>query len=198
MNRTAHDALTALKEGNRRFAHGESLDRFTAEERSRCVAGQKPWAVVVGCSDSRVPVEAVFDVGVGELFVVRTAGHVLTAAGLASVRFAVEVLGSRLVVVLGHEECGAVTAALKGGAPDWLEPIVSKIDVSPVDPACAPSDADDALLAAAVNRHVVATIARLEEFVNGFDVPADETKVVGGSYALASGAVHWLADDSCA
>lgn len=198
MNRTAHDALSALKEGNQRFADGESIDRFTAEERSVCVAGQKPWAVVVGCSDSRVPVEAVFDVGVGELFVVRTAGHVLTAAGMASVRFAVEVLGSRLIVVLGHEECGAVTAALKGGAPEWLEPIVSKIDVSPVDPACAPADADNVLLAAAVNRHVAATIARLEEYVEAFDVPAGEAMVVGGAYKLASGKVHWLDDDSCA
>lgn len=192
MNRPAAQALQALKEGNARFAGDQPLHHFTAEERSASVAGQKPWAVVVGCSDSRVPVEAVFDVGVGELFVVRTAGHVLTEAGLASVRFAVEVLGARLIVVLGHQECGAVNAALKGGAPDWLDPILNKIDVSAVRASCAPEDADDKLLAAAVDSHVLASVERLNEFTAGFNVPAEEIMVLGGAYKLGSGEVHWL------
>lgn len=192
MSRTATEALEALKAGNRRFAEGRSLHRFAAEERANVVAGQAPWAVIVGCSDSRVPVEAVFDVGVGELFVVRTAGHVLNEAGLASVRFAVEKLGSRLVVVLGHEDCGAVNAALSGDAPDWLAPIVSRIDVSNVDPTAAPADAENDLLAAAVDSHVDDSVRRMREYVSGFDGDAAVAIVVGGAYKLASGEVHWL------
>lgn len=192
MSRHAQDALDALKQGNERFAEGASLHRFAAEERAAVLDGQQPWAVIVGCSDSRVPVEAVFDVGVGELFVVRTAGHVLNEAGMASVRFAVEVLGSRLVVVLGHEDCGAVNAALKGRSPDWLAPIVSRIDVSHVDPALAPADADDTVLAAAVDDHVRDTVGLMRDFVGGFGGGGSDAVVVGGAYKLASGRVHWL------
>jgi carbonic anhydrase len=192
MNRSATEALQGLREGNARFASDKPLHHFTAEERAATVAGQKPWAVVVGCSDSRVPVEAVFDVGVGEVFVVRTAGHVLTEAGLASVRFAVEVLGARLIVVLGHQECGAVSAALKGGAPAWLDPILNKIDISEVRASCAPDDADDKLLAAAVDSHVLASVDRLKTYTENFDVAAGEIMVLGGAYKLASGEVHWL------
>lgn len=190
MGPSAEEAMRMLKEGNRRFAEGRSLHRFSADEREASVDGQSPFAVVVGCSDSRVPVEAVFDVGVGELFVVRTAGHVLTAASLASVRFAVQKLGSSLVVVLGHEDCGAVGAALAGNAPEWLGPIVNRIDVSQVDASRAPADADDALLAAAVDDHVLDTVNEVREFVAGFK---PETQVAGAAYKLASGEVHWLA-----
>lgn len=190
MSPSALEALQLLKDGNARFAEGRAEHRFSAAERAGCVDGQSPFAVVVGCSDSRVPVEAVFDAGVGELFVVRTAGHVLTSAGMASVRFAVEELGSRLIVVLGHEECGAVTAALAGNAPEWLQPIVSKIDVSRVDESRAPADAEDTLLAAAVDEHVRDTVLAMREFVSKFAGP--DVAVVGGAYKLESGQVHWL------
>ena len=191
MHTAAETALARLREGNRRFSEGCTLAHFTPDERAASLGGQRPFAVVVGCSDSRVPVEAVFDVGAGELFVVRTAGHVLTAAGLASVRFAVERLGSALVVVLGHEDCGAVTAALSGDAPDWLAPIVERIDVSQADPERAPADAEDRLLAAAVDDHVCDTVIAMREFITDF---APETSVVGAAYKLASGEVHWLDD----
>lgn len=188
----ARAALQLLKDGNSRFMANQDRTRFTLDERAASKAGQRPFAIVVGCSDSRVPVEAVFDVGVGELFVVRTAGHVLSAAGLASVRFAVERLGTRLIVVLGHEDCGAVSAALAGNAPEWLEPIIASIDVADVDPAKAPHDADNPLLAAAVDHHVHETVAALQVFASGFDEGRDETLVVGGAYKLESGEVHWL------
>lgn len=191
MQTAAETALAKLREGNRRFVQGSALAHFTPDERAASLGGQQPFAVVVGCSDSRVPVEAVFDVGAGELFVVRTAGHVLTAAGLASVRFAVEKLGSTLVVVLGHEDCGAVTAALSGDAPDWLAPIVERIDVSQADPERAPADAEDRLLAAAVDDHVCDTVTAMRGFVAEF---APETSVLGAAYKLASGEVHWLDD----
>ena len=184
-------ALELLKQGNARFAQGRVTHRFVGAAREASVADQRPMAVVVGCSDSRVPVEAVFDAGVGELFVVRTAGHVLAAASLASVRFAVEKLGAGLVVVLGHEDCGAVAAALRGEAAEWLTPILSHIDVANVDASRAPADADDPLLGAAVDDHVRDTVSELRLFVSAF---APATAIVGAAYRLASGKVHWLDD----
>lgn len=184
-------ALQMLKDGNRRFAEGHGGGRFSPDARAETLLGQQPWAVVVGCSDSRVPVEAVFDVGVGELFVVRTAGHVPAAASLASIRFAVEKLGSRLVLVLGHEDCGAVSAALTGGAPDWLDPIVGHIHVSDVSPLDAPADADDPLLAAAVDHHVRETVDELREWFDEIGL-AEMPVIVGAAYKLGSGEVHWL------
>lgn len=186
-------ALTRLRDGNRRFVDGCAGGHFSADARAASVGGQTPWAVIVGCSDSRVPVEVVFDVGVGELFVVRTAGHVLAAASLASIRFAVERLGVRTIVVLGHEDCGAVAAALAGGAPAWLAPIVDHIEIAEVDESAAPCDAEDALLAAAVDGHVRDTVEALRGAVAGYDLPDGEhIAVAGGAYKLASGEVHWL------
>ncbi|MGB4592980.1 MAG: carbonic anhydrase [Coriobacteriia bacterium] len=185
----ADTALQRLRDGNRRFASGSTLHRFATDERAASIAAQEPLAIIVGCSDARVPVEAVFDVGVGELFVVRTAGHVLAEASLASVRYAIEKLGVGLVVVLGHEDCGAVTAALAGDAPDWLAPIVSHIDVSHIDVARAPEDADDVVLATAVDDHVRDTVVELRTFISGIRRSA---RVEGGAYKLASGEVHWL------
>lgn len=193
MNLAPHLAVTRLKEGNARFAQERSAARFTAKERAAVVGGQRPWAVVIGCSDSRVPIEAVFDVGAGELFVVRTAGHVIDEAGLASIHFALEELGVRTVVVLGHEECGAVEAALSGNSPEWLSPIVGRINVANVDVNRAPGDAEDALLAAAVDRHVENTVFELRRHLASYGAQEDPT-VVGAAYKLSTGVVHWLDD----
>jgi len=184
-------ALQLLREGNRRFVDGLSGGQFTSARASESTLGQNPWAVVVGCSDSRVPVEAVFDAGVGDLFVVRTAGHVLASASIASIRFALEKLGARTVVVLGHEDCGAVNAALAGDSPAWLAPIVDHIHVAEVSAANAPADADDALLAAAVDHHVLETVEELERLIADFDI-SESVVVSGAAYKLASGEVHWL------
>jgi carbonic anhydrase len=185
-------ALRMLREGNLRFVEGHSTNHFSAEKRAGSLMGQQPWAAIVGCSDSRVPVEAVFDAGPGELFVVRTAGHVLAQASLASIRFAVEKLGVQTVVVLGHEDCGAVTAALAGDAPAWMDPITRHIRIDEIDPASAPADADDALLAAAVDEHVRDTVSELREFLDVIAPERSIAHVVGGAYKLASGEVHWL------
>ena len=192
MTMSSQDALARLREGNVRFASGVSAGHFDAAGRAELVDGQEPWAAIVGCSDSRVPVEAVFDAGPGELFVVRTAGHVLAQASLASVRYAVEALGVRTVIVLGHEDCGAVTAALAGDAPAWLDPIVRHIRIHDIDPASAPDDADDALLAAAVDEHVRDTVVELREFFARADLPGEQPLVAGAAFKLASGEVHWL------
>ncbi|MFO0949526.1 MAG: carbonic anhydrase [Planctomycetota bacterium] len=109
----AEDALLALKEGNVRFAAGKTLHAHqSANWREHLVGGQKPFATILGCSDSRVPVELVFDQGFGDLFVVRVAGNVVAPDVVGSLAYAVAHLMTPLVVVVGHENCGAVTAAV--------------------------------------------------------------------------------------
>lgn len=111
----ALEALERLREGNRRFAGGvRSLETVLSQlRRSEFVARQEPFAVILGCSDSRVPVEIVFDQGLGDLFVIRVAGNVVAPSQIGSVEFAAERYGTRLVVVLGHTLCGAVQATLE-------------------------------------------------------------------------------------
>jgi carbonic anhydrase len=111
----ALEALEALREGNQRFltaARGRSAPTGRVR-RNELVEGQEPFAVILGCSDSRVPVEIVFDQGLGELFVIRVAGNIVAASQVGSVEFAVEKFGTRLVVVLGHTLCGAIQATLE-------------------------------------------------------------------------------------
>lgn len=112
---TAQEALERLREGNQRFASNVwSLDTRTSEaRRGELMAGQEPFAAILGCSDSRVPVEIVFDQGLGDLFVIRVAGNIVAPSGIGSVEFAAERFGTRLVVVLGHSQCGAVMATLE-------------------------------------------------------------------------------------
>lgn len=192
MRDDASTVLSLLREGNTRFVGGRSQSDFSAERRATSRGGQSPHAAIVGCSDSRVPVEAVFDASPGELFVVRTAGHVLAQASLASLRFAVERLGVNLIVVLGHEDCGAVAAALAGDAPEWLTPVTRHIRIHGIDAASAPADAKNPLLAAAVNEHVRDTVTELETFFAEADSAVGAPVVVGAAYKLASGEVHWL------
>lgn len=111
----AAEALARLQEGNRRFVSGaRNLGAQMRETRLwELVAGQAPFAVVLGCSDSRVPVEIVFDQGLGDLFVIRVAGNIVAPSQIGSVEFAAERFGTRLVVVLGHTGCGAIQATLE-------------------------------------------------------------------------------------
>ncbi|MGH7491631.1 MAG: carbonic anhydrase [bacterium] len=108
-------ALERLREGNRRFVSGvRSLDTFLSQtRRGDFVANQQPFAVILGCSDSRVPVEIVFDQGLGDLFVIRVAGNIVAPSQVGSVEFAAERYGTRLVVILGHTRCGAIQATLE-------------------------------------------------------------------------------------
>ncbi|MGA7979813.1 MAG: carbonic anhydrase [Chromatiaceae bacterium] len=112
---SALEALDRLREGNRRFVSGvRSLDTLMSQtRRSELLASQSPFAVVLGCSDSRVPVEMIFDHGLGDLFVIRVAGNICAPSQVGSVEFAAERFGTRLVVVLGHTRCGAVQATLE-------------------------------------------------------------------------------------
>jgi carbonic anhydrase len=109
----AQEALVRLREGNRRFVSNIRSETLTARRRVELANGQAPFAVILGCSDSRVPVELVFDQGLGDLFVIRVAGNIVAPSQVGSVEFAAEAFGTRLVVVLGHQRCGAITATLE-------------------------------------------------------------------------------------
>jgi carbonic anhydrase len=111
----AHEALQRLKQGNRRFVaevSGQDEQR-SQTRRNALIAGQEPFAIILGCSDSRVPAEIVFDQGLGDLFVIRVAGNVVASSQVGSVEFAAARYGTRLVVVLGHSQCGAILATLE-------------------------------------------------------------------------------------
>jgi len=109
----ADEALERLLEGNRRFVAGVRDEAASQARRADLVAGQEPFAIILGCSDSRVPAELVFDQGLGDLFVIRVAGNIVAPSQIGSVEFAAEQFHTRLVVILGHSQCGAVTATLE-------------------------------------------------------------------------------------
>jgi len=196
------EALARLREGNRRFAAGApGLDPLMARAtRAQLVAGQCPWAIVLGCSDSRVPVEMVFDQGPGDLFVVRVAGNIVAPTQMGSVELAAERFGTRLVVVLGHSRCGAVTAAVDevrqaGGAMSpGLEAIVDLIRPS-VEGLVAPEHQydRDTLISEAVRANIRASVSRLR---TGSEVLARLIRngglaVVGAEYSLETGLVNF-------
>jgi carbonic anhydrase len=112
---SASEALQLLREGNRRFASDEPGESSLTghERRSELMSGQEPFAIILGCSDSRVPAEIIFDQGLGDLFVIRVAGNIVAPSQIGSIEFAADLFGTRLVVVLGHSMCGAVLATIE-------------------------------------------------------------------------------------
>jgi carbonic anhydrase len=192
------DALQQLMEGNQRFVTGASINPDHGLARIKSLAqSQAPAAVILGCADSRVPPELVFDQGLGRLFTIRVAGNIADDANLGSIEYAVESLGVQLVMVLGHERCGAVTAALgalKNGVhlPGHLEALTNA-----VTPAIAnaipnsnekPSDRLDQAVRANI-RFVVQKLSSSPPIL-GQRVASKKLKIVGGYYDLDSGAVE--------
>lgn len=124
------DELDRLMEGNKRFVEGNLAAKDVAAARLETQDGQKPFVTVVSCSDSRVVPEYIFDENLGQIFVIRTAGNIVDTITLGSIEYGVEHLGTPLLVVLGHEKCGAVTAACKGGVcPPNIQAIVDKMEM---------------------------------------------------------------------
>ncbi len=191
-------ALELLREGNARFAGAREQHPARAEERRLRVAeGQHPFAVVLSCSDSRVPPELVFDQGLGDLFVVRTAGQVVAPPVLGSIQYGVEHLHVPLLVVLGHEGCGAVSATLeaveKGSGPSGTA-IDSLVDAIRPSVERAPAGAGGAdRLAEAVRLNVADGVAALsaDPLLAGA-VQAGHLRVVGATYDLHDGEVAFL------
>jgi len=200
---SASDALERLREGNRRFVAGEhTIDELASGiRRMAVVSGQRPIATILGCSDSRVPVEVVFDQGFGDLFVIRVAGNIVAPSQVGSVEFAAERLGTRLVVVLGHTRCGAVTATLEdlqrpASNQSWnMNSIVSRIRPSVEGLLETELRHDhDLLIDKAVRANVRASVNQLR---HGSDVlelliRRDGLRVVGAEYSLETGVVDFF------
>lgn len=192
---SAEQALSRLREGNERFRSGHLQHPDQGVSRLHEISsGQHPFAIVVSCSDSRVPPEIVFDEGLGDLFVVREAGHVADAATLGSIEYAVEHLHAHLVVVLGHENCGAVAAAAdvitKNAKPEGH--LVTLVD--DIRPAIERSQSGSGSLVA---RAVRANVDMVADNIRGshpilFEHLAHgDVKVVGAVYDLKTGAIEW-------
>lgn len=193
---SASKALALLKEGNRRFAEGKSIHPHESREwRTSLVAAQHPHSAVLGCSDSRVAPETLFDQGLGELFVVRQAGHVADDDSLGSIEYAVGHLHVPLVAVLGHKKCGAVEAAVAAVLRD--EPVEGHVlrlvdDIAPAVPEGAALNAD--LLDAVARANVVQVVRRLRSCgpILRPRTRRGEIQVVGAYYHLDTGDVEWL------
>ena len=205
MNIAALEALDRLREGNRRFVSGtphlEGVSSLT--RRADLVAGQEPFAIILGCSDSRVPAEIVFDQGLGDLFVIRVAGNIVAPSQIGSVEFAAERFGTRLVVVLGHSQCGAVLATLEElRRPTETQSRNLRSIVDRIRPAvegllaAGPVPDADALVGEAIRANVRAATNQLRhgsEIIERLSAQ-DGLLVVGAEYSLESGLVNVLDD----
>jgi carbonic anhydrase len=199
----AIEALVRLRDGNRRFVANQSSanDTLNPARRIELIAGQTPFAIVLGCSDSRVPAELVFDQGLGDLFVIRVAGNIVAPSQVGSVEFAAARFGTRLVVVMGHSQCGAVMATLEdvlGNATTESENLRSIVDMvrpSVEEMLAGRKEWDpDELIHEAVRANVRASVnhlrhgsALLEKLIRN-----DGLLVVGAEYSLESGIVTFF------
>jgi carbonic anhydrase len=200
---SAREGLELLRDGNRRFAL-DVRSQDTLPSRARRIeltAGQEPFAAVLGCSDSRVPVEIVFDQGLGDLFVIRVAGNIVAPSQVGSVEFAAEQFGTRLVVVLGHSECGAIEATLaqlqrpKENQSRNLHSIVDLIRPSVEDLLATDLRYDlDELVHQAVRANIRASVKALKhgsEIIEQL-ILNDGLLVVGAEYSLKTGVVDFF------
>lgn len=193
-------AIQALMDGNARFFSGNaSRPELGANERRAQIIGQTPFAAVLACSDSRVPVELVFDQGLGQLFVVRVAGNVVGESGLGTLEYAIKHLDVHLVVVMGHEGCGAVAAALRqpemnAGEPPHLQRIIGKILPS-VENLPPIRDKKARMREAVLNnvRYQV-NVLRQQDVIREAEARG-QIRVIGGFYEIGSGAVDFLVDE---
>lgn len=199
---SASEALDRLREGNRRFVAGTGTRDLAREHRRRCRLAQEqaPFAIVLGCSDSRVPAEMVFDQGLGDLFVIRVAGNIVAPSQVGSIEFAAARFGVRLVVVLGHSQCGAVQASLeehdrpsRNGSPN-LGFIVNSILPGLEAVLADPGGSRETLLQRAVRANIEASARHLRQ---GSDMLGElirdhGLRVVGAEYALDTGVVEFF------
>lgn len=194
LNTNPVSAWKALKEGNERFVAGEPAHPSQSiERRASLAAGQKPTAVVFGCGDSRVAAEIIFDQGLGDMFVVRTAGHVIDAAVLGSIEFGVAVLDVPLIVVLGHDSCGAVKAALAalddGSVPGgYLRDITERVSSSILVGRREGLSSIDEFEACHVNETVRQLASRSTVIAD--QIEAGRLAIVGATYHLSDGRVQ--------
>lgn len=198
----ALDALECLRDGNRRFVADVRNDTATSQtRRHELTDGQEPFAIILGCSDSRVPAEIVFDQGLGDLFVIRVAGNIVAPSQVGSVEFAAERFHTRLVVVLGHSSCGAILATLEELArpsADQSRNLRSIVDrIRPSVEALLDADAghqSDALVHRAVRANIRASANHLRHGSELLEqlIQNDGLLVVGAEYSLETGVVDFF------
>lgn len=202
---SATEALERLRAGNSRFVSGGQLMESLANpaRRNELTTGQEPFAVILGCSDSRVPVEIIFDFSLGHLFVIRVAGNVVAPSQIGSIEFAAEQFGTRLVVVMGHDDCGAVSTTIgelkrptESRSPN-LSAIVDRIRPA-VEPLMATETEmkDAALLDQAIRANIRASVNHLRHGSEILEtlVRDDGLLVVGAEYSLETGTVEFFDD----
>lgn len=185
---TAEQALHRLLEGNRKYCEDHYDVHPTVQEIEALVAGQHPYAAIVACADSRVPPNEVFDCDLGEIFVVRTAGNVVGTFELGSIEYAVEHLGTPLVMVLGHRNCGAVAGAYEWtGGEGALAAIMDEVLPS-VDEARKQAAGKEEIIALAELNNLKNSVRRLKESALLRELPAGS--IVGAVYDIHSGKVE--------
>lgn len=189
-------AIQLLIDGNKRFMGTKqaNLD-LGSTKRNALLKGQKPFAAILSCSDSRVPPELIFDQGLGDLFIIRNAGNIIDVISLGSVEYAVEHLHTPLLVVLGHQQCGAVTATVEGEeAPGSIKAIVEKIAPSVAKAKAAVGEvAKEELVEQAIKENITATIKEIENSpIIKHALANGQLTLVGAEYQLETGEVQWL------
>jgi carbonic anhydrase len=190
---TADEALEQLKDGNKRFIDGNLECDISEDTRLELKDGQQPFATILGCSDSRVPIELVFDQGLGNLFIIRTAGNIIDDISLGSLEYGGAHCETSILMVLGHQNCGAVSAAMKGDPlPGHMQKIADNI--KPV----IDSVKDDALpydqrMDKAIRMNVEKVLDEIKEksLVLRERVESDQLKLVGAYYSFDSGEVKF-------
>jgi len=189
------EAWARLKKGNQRYVDGVMMRHDFSAEREALAGGQNPYAGILSCADSRIAPEFAFDSGRGDLFVVRVAGNIADREGIASFEYAVKFLGTTLLVVLGHDKCGAVDAAIKvvkdgANLPGHLPELVAHIAPAVRSALLEPGD----LLANAIHDNVLLNMEKLlaSSSILRDAVSSGQLKLVGGIYKLATGHVEWL------
>ncbi|MEO5343055.1 MAG: carbonic anhydrase [Gammaproteobacteria bacterium SHHR-1] len=202
---TAEEALSRLQQGNERFVSGlRSIETMLSHtKRAEFIQGQKPFAIVLGCSDSRVPAEIVFDQGLGDLFVIRVAGNIVAPSQIGSVEFAASKFNTRLVVVMGHTDCGAVCATLEEmQRPQEQQSLNIKAIVDRIRPALEPFrhtelwSRPDELTRQASRANVRASVNQLRHSSELLErlIEQEGLAVVGAEYDLDSGKVEFFDD----
>lgn len=190
----AGSQLAALLDGNIRFSKVGVSIKATPADRKQLIGGQHPSTIVLGCSDSRVPPELVFNRGLGELFVIRTAGHVLNPEVLGSIEYAVEHLHAKTLVVLGHERCGAVTAALAGAKPtsENVEALIGRLTPALEQVPGAGTSPDRVFKAVEANVRFVAKELLMQSPLLAAEHQSQKLRIVQAVYSLESGRVREL------
>jgi carbonic anhydrase len=197
---TPADVLSQLKEGNERFLHGAPRKRDAASDIRATAGGQHPTAAVLGCIDSRVPVETVLDAGIGDMFVARVAGNVADSDIVGSLEYATKVVGAKLVLVMGHTRCGAVKSACEhvelGNITGLLQKIAPAVDAVKGVPGGRDCK-NEAFVDAAAQENVRLTMRRLREMspiLKGLE-DSHDIMIVGAVYDIGTGKVDFLDDE---